>query len=102
MSEGPLLTENNLARQLQLNEGQASILISKRPPLDTYNLTDRLPDEESTSLFDNYAEVRSLAAVEKAAIEHAIAACSDNIVKAASLLRVSPSTLYRKIQQWQE
>ena len=102
MSEGPLLTEKNLARQLQLNEGQLSDLISKKSPLDAYRLTEQLSEEESTSLFDNDTNVRSLAAVERAAIEHAIAACSDNIVKAASLLRVSPSTLYRKIQQWQE
>ena len=46
--------------------------------------------------------VRSLAEVERAAIEHAIAACNDNVVKAASLLEVSPSTLYRKVQQWQD
>ena len=102
MSEGPLLTEKNLARQLQLNEEQLSDLISKKSPLDAYRSSEQLSDEESTSLFDNDTNVRSLAAVERAAIEHAIAACSDNIVKAASLLRVSPSTLYRKIQQWQE
>jgi two-component system repressor protein LuxO len=53
-------------------------------------------------LINNPSEVHSLASVEKAAIENAIAACDDNIVKAASLLRVSPSTLYRKMQQWQE
>jgi two-component system repressor protein LuxO len=102
MSEGPLLTEKNLARQLQLDEGELSELIRKRSSLDVYSSTEKLSEEESPSLFDNSADVRSLAAVEKAAIEHAIAACSDNIVKAASLLRVSPSTLYRKIQQWQE
>jgi two-component system repressor protein LuxO len=102
MSEGPLLTEKNLARQLQLNEGQLSELINKRSPLDAYRSTEQLSEEESTSLFDDDTNVRSLAAVERAAIEHAIAACSDNIVKAASLLRVSPSTLYRKMQQWQE
>jgi two-component system repressor protein LuxO len=102
MSEGPLLTEKNLARQLQLNEKQLSELISKRSPLDAYRSTEQLSEEESTSLFDNDTNVLSLAVVEKAAIEHAIAVCSDNIVKAASLLKVSPSTLYRKIQQWQE
>jgi len=46
--------------------------------------------------------IRSLAEVERAAIEHAIAACDDNVVKAAGLLEVSPSTLYRKVQQWQD
>jgi two-component system repressor protein LuxO len=102
MSEGPLLTEQNLARQLHLNESQLSELISKKPPLDTYILTEQFSDQEGSSLLNDFKEVRSLATVEKAAIEHAIAVCSDNIVKAASLLRVSPSTLYRKIQQWQE
>jgi two-component system repressor protein LuxO len=102
MSEGPLLTEKNLARQLQLNEGQLSELISKRSPLDAYRSTEQLSEEESTFLINNPTEVHSLASVEKAAIENAIAACDDNIVKAASLLRVSPSTLYRKMQQWQE
>ena len=58
---------------------------SKDDPLQTVN---------------SFTEVRSLAAVEKAAIEHAIAACDENVVKAASLLEVSPSTLYRKMQQW--
>ena len=102
MSEGPLLTEKNLARQLQLNEGQLSELINKRSPLDAYRSTEQLSEEESTFLINNPTEVHSLASVEKAAIENAIAACDDNIVKAASLLRVSPSTLYRKMQQWQE
>lgn len=42
-----------------------------------------------------------LADVERLAIENAIKHCNDNVVQAASLLGVSPSTLYRKMQQWQ-
>ena len=42
-----------------------------------------------------------LASMERMAIENAIKHCDDNVVQAASLLGVSPSTLYRKMQQWQ-
>ncbi len=38
--------------------------------------------------------------VEKQAIEQAISYCQGNIPKAASLLEVSPSTIYRKKQNW--
>jgi two-component system repressor protein LuxO len=38
---------------------------------------------------------------EKQTIERAIALCDGNIPKAASLLEVSASTVYRKLQTWQ-
>jgi two-component system repressor protein LuxO len=38
--------------------------------------------------------------IEKQAIEQAIAMCDGNIPKAAELLRISPSTIYRKRQAW--
>jgi two-component system repressor protein LuxO len=40
--------------------------------------------------------------VEKRAIEAAIEACDGNINRAAGLLEVAPSTLYRKRQAWTE
>ncbi|NMP32104.1 sigma-54-dependent Fis family transcriptional regulator [Thalassotalea sp. M1531] len=40
--------------------------------------------------------------VEKRAIESAIDYCSGNIPKAAAMLDVSPSTIYRKKQAWEE
>ncbi|WP_120498687.1 sigma-54 dependent transcriptional regulator [Kiloniella sp. EL199] len=45
-------------------------------------------------------EVIPLWIVEKETIEAAIKACGDNIVKAASLLDINPSTIYRKKAQW--
>lgn len=45
-------------------------------------------------------DVRPLSVVEREAIEQAIAACHGNIPKAAALLDVSPSTIYRKKQAW--
>jgi len=40
--------------------------------------------------------------VERNAIEHAVNFCEGNITKAAVLLEVNPSTIYRKIQKWEK
>ena len=45
--------------------------------------------------------IKPLADVEREAIEHAIEVCDGNVPKAAALLEVSPSTLYRKKQGWE-
>ena len=46
-------------------------------------------------------EITPLADVERATIEDAIARCDGNIPKAAAMLGVSPSTIYRKKQGWE-
>jgi two-component system repressor protein LuxO len=48
-----------------------------------------------------HSAVLPLWQVEKQAIEQAIALCDGHIPKAASLLEVSASTIYRKLQAWQ-
>jgi two-component system repressor protein LuxO len=105
MSEGPLLTAKIIIRQLRLSDQKVHEINNKKKPVhvmqgSALNLpaVPHTPDE----LFTGIEGVRSLAEVERAAIEHAIAACDDNVVKAAGLLEVSPSTLYRKVQQWQD
>ena len=40
--------------------------------------------------------------VEKRAIQAAIAACDGNVNRAAGLLEVAPSTIYRKLQAWKK
>ncbi len=45
--------------------------------------------------------IRPLAIVEKEVIENAINICQGNIPKAAAMLEVSPSTIYRKKQSWE-
>jgi two-component system repressor protein LuxO len=49
---------------------------------------------------DRQLGVRPLHLVEKEAIERAIHLCQGNVPRAAALLEVSPSTLYRKRQSW--
>jgi len=44
--------------------------------------------------------LRPLAEVERDAIEQAIRICDGNVPRAAALLEVSPSTIYRKKQAW--
>lgn len=56
---------------------------------------------DSTSTFSRRKNIHPLWQVEKEAIQHAIALCDGSISKAAGLLEVSPSTLYRKCQNWE-
>ena len=46
--------------------------------------------------------IRPLWLVEKAAIEEAIALCGGNIPRAAALLEVNPSTIYRRKAEWEK
>lgn len=48
------------------------------------------------------ASVRPLAVVERETIEHAIEAAGGNIPRAAAMLEVSPSTIYRKKTHWDQ
>ena len=47
------------------------------------------------------AAIRPLWQIEKQVIEQTIEHCDGNIPKAAALLDISPSTIYRKRQQWE-
>ena len=104
MSEGPLLTAKIIIRQLRLSDEKVREINNKKKSSLVIPRTFLNPpavSHTSDELFTDIEGIRSLAEVERAAIEHAIAACKDNVVKAAGLLGVSPSTLYRKVQQWQ-
>ncbi|MGO1247541.1 MAG: sigma-54-dependent transcriptional regulator [Oceanisphaera sp.] len=47
------------------------------------------------------APIVPLAVLEREAIERAIGHCQGNVSRAAALLEVSPSTIYRKLQSWE-
>ena len=46
------------------------------------------------------APIVPLSVIERQAIERAISHCQGNVSRAAALLEVSPSTIYRKLQSW--
>ncbi|HYG90901.1 MAG TPA: sigma-54 dependent transcriptional regulator [Azospirillum sp.] len=59
------------------------------------------PPSASSAIPSGPREIRQLWQVEKDAIEDAIAACDGNIPRAAALLGISASTIYRKRLAWQ-
>lgn len=60
--------------------------------------------EEKNVYSKSYLEekIRPLAEVERDAIEQAISLCDGNVPKAAVFLNVAPSTIYRKLKQWEK
>lgn len=99
MSDGPLISENILANQLS---GQESETLAIHTNKISSQIAPTAPPEVNGVNYINEGEMLPLAEVERRAITQTIDMCEGNIVKAANELRVSPSTLYRKIQQWQE
>ena len=96
LSVGPMVRVEELNIPLRLPEEELrhyqSKTILERQPLGT----------GSTSLELLPNEIKPLSRVERDAIETGLAYCDGNVVKAAALLDVSPSTLYRKIQSWSD
>ncbi len=101
MSEGPLISEKIIAQQLGRQSKQAAPTLNSNTPSDTSLVNQNNQHTSVHQVNHSPTSIITLAEVEKQAIEQAIDSCQDNIVKAASELGVSPSTLYRKIQQWQ-
>ncbi len=131
MTTEPLVSEKNLAQPLGLTEEQAMQLIASERIQDMpMNATPSEPlveqgiylqstqiqaempgsqtDTVEPSLHQaihrgsSHEPIVPLYQVEKRAIESALIQCNDNVVQAAALLDVSPSTLYRKINNWQK
>jgi DNA-binding NtrC family response regulator len=70
--------------------------------LDSSNAIVQTVDiDNKISHHDANKTIQPLADVERHTIENAINYCNGNIPKAAALLNVSPSTIYRKKQGWE-
>lgn len=63
-----------------------------------------VPQAPTTSSYEHLtsADIEPLWVIEKRYIEKAIEACKDNVPKAAALLDISPSTIYRKMKTWEK
>ena len=77
------------------------------PPLDTTlndgeiaSLVQTTTSAKDIDASSSKSAIKSLARLEREAIEKAIEMCDGNIPKVAALLDVSPSTIYRKKQGW--
>ena len=89
--------QNVIRNIVVLNDG-SEVAADMFPDLESL---DQLNDQDSAD-HEKFASVRALKDVEREAIERAIETCEGNIPRAAALLGVSPSTIYRKIQGWTE
>lgn len=105
--------QNVLRNTIVLHDGPLITPDMMPPPLtgirmeteefDTTGISDpAMPSPEGLPQTDaRQATITPLWKVEKQAIEHAIDHCENNIPRAAALLEISPSTIYRKRQQWE-
>ncbi|MFZ9500416.1 MAG: sigma-54-dependent transcriptional regulator [Beijerinckiaceae bacterium] len=129
LNDGPLVTPDMLPREIALHAGVAARcpLVACAPTSDAQDQTaaqalaglaaceDPAPVDSARApaiatpaalapqpaRFDD-APLRPLETVIRQTIEEAIARCGGSIPKAAAALDVSPSTLYRRLQAWEE
>jgi len=102
--------QNIIRNVVVLNQGEKVTLNMLPPPLDRDSdvadivITETLDTEsikgQNTHILND--KIVPLWMVEKEAIDRAIEQCDGNIPKAASLLEISASTIYRKKQSWGE
>lgn len=92
LSEESEISGDLIKQQLKLNQ----------QPLKSSSDSSKTALTNGSQAIVSRNHIEPLATVERKVIENAIAACDENVVQAAGLLEVSPSTLYRKMQQWQD
>ncbi|MBE0368240.1 sigma-54-dependent transcriptional regulator [Pseudoalteromonas aurantia] len=90
-----LSSQNTNALPLVQSAPNVAPLVPTTRNVDDSNL------ERRTTL-GSMQDIEPLWVIEKRYIEQAIALCQSNIPKAAALLDVSPSTIYRKIKGWED
>lgn len=94
--------QNVLRNVVVLNQGVEITLDMLPPPLNQPLKLPLATSPMSMPAIMTVGDILPLWLTEKMAIEQAIDVCEGNIPKAASYLDVSPSTIYRKLQSWNE
>lgn len=109
LNDGPELTLEMLPPVLSAGARppSAAMLAEAAPdlpprPLSADPILTGNRDQVATLVLGSAADLKPLWLIEKEAIEHAIDLCGGNIPKAAALLEISPSTIYRKKITWSE
>ncbi|ENM5774840.1 sigma-54-dependent Fis family transcriptional regulator [Vibrio mimicus] len=72
------------------------------PERFTSSPAESVPRESSTPTHNNPVVIRPMWQVEREAIQQAIDFCDGNVINAAVLLELSPSTVYRKKLAWEQ
>ena len=100
LNDGPLVTREMLP-PLMTAGASGSELASEALASGTAPEHTAPPASANPIVQTTVRSIIPLWRVEKAAIEQAISQCDNNIPRAAALLEISPSTIYRKRQQWE-
>lgn len=94
MNSGPEVTAAMLLKPIKDDLNPHSV-VEQSAALQFPSANSIIPGSQN-----NVGSIRPLWLVEKEAIEQAIAHCDGNIPKAAVMLEINPSTIYRKLQSW--
>ncbi|MCI5060695.1 MAG: sigma-54-dependent Fis family transcriptional regulator, partial [Alphaproteobacteria bacterium] len=91
--------QNILSQIVTLNHGKYITTDMLPETLHSFETSDIVNDQEHSPV-----PVMSIPLwqIEKNAIEHMIEFCNGNIVQAAAILDIAPSTIYRKLQGWKK
>ncbi|MFN3235571.1 MAG: sigma-54-dependent transcriptional regulator [Pseudomonadales bacterium] len=94
--------QNTIQNIVVLNDGETvhQSMLPAQLFTNTVPLAVELPGATEPETLD--IRVEPLWQTEKRAIEFAIEACDGNVNRAAGMLEVAPSTIYRKMQSWKD
>ncbi|MAD88527.1 MAG: sigma-54-dependent Fis family transcriptional regulator [Pseudoalteromonas sp.] len=82
---------------------QANALSTPNPSFDEVQTGSAVTTaNEPVATMQSHFDIRPMWIVEKEYIEQAIEICGNNIPKAAAMLELSPSTIYRKMKTWEQ
>lgn len=106
MSSAPLITDQCIANAIGIKAEEVGLKTKSASPNISTPVAAAISADNHQSPQASFSETEAqailpLARIEEQAIKHAIDQCDGNVVRAAGLLQVSPSTLYRKIQSWE-
>jgi two-component system repressor protein LuxO len=95
-----ILPEN--MRAVQTEPGTYNSWVERRSnnPLPATESQFSKPLRAASFHFESEGDIESLSNIERKAIEEAVRVCDGNVPRAAAYLKVSPSTLYRKMKRW--
>lgn len=96
-----VLNEGNIITREMLPDMESA---TTQAPISSV-MPEAAPAELKTAIetdVESAEVIRPLWVEEKEIIERAIRICDDNVPKAAAMLDISPSTIYRKKQSWQK
>jgi two-component system repressor protein LuxO len=104
MNEGDTLTDAMLPIPTQIEDmldsriAELANMATRAAP--DVRLDHSNPNDPAT--WRDIGDIVPLEDIERVAMERAVSICEGNVPRAAAFLRVSPSTLYRKRQSWEQ